>query len=169
LITIKKKNDDEKLKTKSGGSQGKVYRGDGEEVDVDQINEMFKSLDFENYKEKTLESNETGKLSVLKFKGDKENSQKNEDILKSLYISLKAKNAEINLVEKSYNCNVKLNYKYKEDEIDVEEELGFSIELYCSNDKLSTTAVLLKDENTNIFTFKKFVSEWKDEFNCPDE
>jgi len=72
-------------------------------------------------------------------------------------------------LKKSYNCNVKLNYKYKEDEIDVEEELGFSIELYCSNDKLSTTAVLLKDENTNIFTFKKFVSEWKDEFNCPDE
>jgi len=64
---------------------------------------------------------------------------------------------------------VKFNFKYPEDEIDVEEELGFSIELYSSNDKLSTTAVLLKDEKTNIFTFKKFVSKWKEEFYCNDE
>jgi len=82
----KKKNDDEKLKTKSGGSQGKVYRGDGEEVDIEQINEMFKSLDFENYKEKTIESIDTGKLSLLKFKGDKENPQKKcRDFKKPLY------------------------------------------------------------------------------------
>jgi len=87
---------------------------------------------------------------------------------KNLYVSLKRINAEIELAEKSYNFQVTINnYKYKEDEIEVEEDIGFSVELY-TNGEFSTNAVLLKDDNTNIFTFKKFCDDWKVEFNHED-
>jgi len=78
-------------------------------------------------------------------------------------------NAEIELVEKSYCFQATINnYKYKEDEIELEEDIGFSIELYA-NGEFSTKAVLLKDDNTNFFTFKKFCKDWKAEFSNQEE
>lgn len=65
----------------------------------------------------------------------------------------------------SYRLDVKVNgYKYLEDEIEVEEDIAFSVELF-SNGEFSTNVVLMKDDSTNIFTFKKFVNNWKNEFN----
>jgi len=87
-----------------------------------------------------------GKFAVFNFAGDKEEDNSIEKTFKTLYLSLKRLNAQIELVEKSYAFQATINnYKYKDDDIEIEEDIGFSVELY-TNGEFSTNAVILKDE-----------------------
>jgi len=156
---------------KSGGSDNKVYRGEGDAVDVEEISNMFKGLDLTNYKVKNYADFDfSGKFAVLNFMGDSENKMTIEKVFETLYISLKRMKANIEMVEKAYSLNATIEaFKYKEDDIELEEAIGFSVDLY-SNGEFSTNAVIMKDDNTSLFTFKKFTDEWKLEFNnCEDD
>jgi len=164
----KKKQAEEQLKVKSGGAgKAEVYRGEGDNLDG--VVELLNSLDLNDYATKSYADFDfKGKFNVFNFNGDKDNDNSIEKVFKNLYISLKRKNAEIELVPKSYNFQASINnYKYFEDDIEVEEDIGFSVELY-TNGEFSTNAIILKDENTNIFTFKKFCEDWKTEFSMED-
>jgi len=150
-----------------GEVERKVYRGDGGELDS--VIELLDAMDLNDYKKASFNDFDfKGKFSVFNFTGNIENSNSIDQVFKNLYLSLKAKKAEIELTEKSYILQATINYKYKEDELDVEEDIGFSVELYTNGD-FSTNAVIMKDENTNFFTFKRFVEDWKVEFGNEKE
>jgi serine/threonine protein kinase len=166
----KKKQAEEKLKVKSGGSDNKVYRGDGDDIDVEKITELVNGLDLSSYKVRKFEDfNFNGKFSVLNFVGDSENDFSIEKVFKNLVVSLQRIKAETHLADGAYQINVEIkNYKYLEDEVEVEEDIGFTVELY-SNGEFSSNAVIYKEDNTSFFTFKRFVDNWKQEFNSNDD
>jgi serine/threonine protein kinase len=166
----KKRLAEEKLKVKSGGSDNKVYRGEGEDVDVERITEMLNNIDLSNYKQRKFEDFDfTGKFSVFNFEGDSENDFSIDKVFKTLIVSLKKNKAEVELVEGAYSFEVKINnYKYLEEDVEVEEDIAFSVELY-SNGEFSSNAVVYRDDSTSFFTFKKFVHDWKSEFNANED
>ena len=165
----KKKQSEERLKVNNAGGETKIYRGEVDDVDIEKITEMISNIDLATYKIKDFsELDHNGKFSVFYFFGDMENDLSIEKIFKTLIISLKKMKAYIELVNGSYQINTRLNFKYEEDEIEVEEELAFSIELY-RNGQFSSSAVLKKDENTSLFTFKRFTEKWKSEFKANEE
>jgi len=165
----KKKQADEQLKVKSGGSgDNKVYRSCTDNLEG--VIETLNALDLNDYKTKSFTDFDfKGKFTVFNFIGDSDNSCSIDKVFKNLYLDLKKRGAEIELTEKSYILQATINnYKYKEDDIEVEEDIGFSVELY-TNGEFSSNAVITKDDNTNFFTFKRFCDEWKAEFEKDDE
>ena len=166
----KKRQSEEKLKVKSGGSDNKVYRGEGDDIYIEKVIEMINNIDLSNYRIRSFgEFNYSGKFSVLNFIGDSENDMSIGKVFKILVLSLKKMKAEVELIEGFYHFNVVINnYKYFEDEIEVEEDISVTVELY-SNGEFSSNAVVLRNEDTNLFTFKRFIDSWKSEFNTQDE
>jgi len=164
IVDLKKrKNEEEKHKAKAANGETKVYRGDGDEVDMSELNKWLEDLDVSGFKSETKEV-VIGKGDAMKFESNIESG------FKQVLLSLKTYfAAEIEMIPNRFEFNAKVaNWKHFEDEVECEEDVGINVELLKAEEG-NCIAIIGKDDSTNIFTFKRFVEEFKSKFVKEDK
>jgi len=103
------------------------------------------------------------------FNGNEENNFSIDNAFKFIYTNLTAKNSELELNKNNFVIHAKINFRYNENEFELEENLNFRVELFTNGDH-SSVAIIVKEDDTNKFTFQKFLDNMRNELvNKEDE
>jgi len=117
-----------KLKNNEGAktNNSKQYRA-GIEDTLEKIDEMVNQLDISHFKTKRIEEcgYDNYQSSAFYFNGNEENNFSIDNAFKFIYTNLTAKNSELELNKNNFVIHAKINFRYNENEFELEENLNF--------------------------------------------